>query len=121
MADEKPSPAEVAEISRAQMRRSDPLNDADVRDRVKYNDELTAPERFLRRMAAQKKPIGGFLIGLGTLLSTAAAMYPKQWLSALSALCGTAGGLLVGGGSARLRSDEYDKVKNELLKQRGLM
>jgi hypothetical protein len=121
MADEKPSPAEIAAVTAPQLRRSDPLNDADVRDRVKYNEELPAAERFVRRMAAQKKPIGGFLAGVGSLLAIVAISYPEKWLIVTVAVLNAAGGALVGGGSARIRSDEYDQVKNELLKQRGMM
>jgi hypothetical protein len=121
MATEPLKPEELAAIVAPQQRRTDPLNDRDVRANVQANDELTAVEKFLRRVAAQKKPIGGFLGGLGTFLAAAATVFPERWLTATAFLCGVAGGILVGGGSAGIRSDDYDKVKNELLKQRGLM
>lgn len=104
-----------------QMRRSDPLNDRDVKARVESGEELTKIEAFIRRAYAQKKPIGGLLIGLGTVLTTLASFYPAKPLLAAAALAGVGGGLLVGGGTAGLKSDAYEKQKNALLEDRGLM
>ena len=104
-----------------QRRRSDPLNDADVYSNVYAQERLTAPERFFRRLAANKKPMGRFLIGLGTFLTAAAAIYPAKWLLASATLSGVGGGLLVGGGASTIRSDAYDKQKNALLERKGLM
>ena len=104
-----------------QRRRCDPLNDGDVRDNVYAAEELTAFERAMRRLAAQKKPIGAFLIGTGTVLTTLATFYPEKWLLASASLTSVAGGLLVGGGSTSIRSDAYDREKNALLERKGLM
>lgn len=104
-----------------QRRRSDHLNDRDVRERVQFQEELTGPERFVRRLAAQKKALGFFLLGVGATLLPVVMAYPAKWLIALVGALNAAGGTLVGGGSASIKSDEYDQVKNLLLKQRGLM
>lgn len=104
-----------------QHRRSDPLNDRDVKAKVEAGEELTALEKLVRRLYAQKQPIGGFLIGMGTFLTAATVFYPPKWLQAMAVLSGVAGGLLVGGGNQRLKSDAYEQQKNELLKERGLM
>jgi len=104
-----------------QRRRIDPLNDADVRGRVQADEELTRIERFVRRLAAQKKPIGGFFGGLAGVLITLAAFYPVQWINAAAAVCAAISGALLAGGSAGVKSDEYEQIKNLLLKERGLM
>jgi len=112
---------ELVVVMAPQQRRTDPLRDSDVAENVRSGEELTSVEKFLRRTAAQKKPIGGFLVGLGLWLTSAAVLYPKPWVLVAAALCGNAGSLLVGGGLAGLKSDEYDRVKNALLRQKGLM
>lgn len=114
-------PFPPAPIPGANRRRSDPLNDADVRVKVRSGEELTSLEKFVRRMYAQKKPIGGFLMGLGGVLLTLSGFYPRQWLAAGAAACGTAGAALMAGGSNTLKSDTYEKLKNDLLKRQGLM
>lgn len=108
-------------IPGATRRRADPLNDRDVREKVQSGEELTAFEKFVRRLYAQKKPIGGFLMGLAGVVMTVSTFYPRQWLSALAAGCGTAGAALLAGGSDTLKSDSYEKRKNDLLKDQGLM
>lgn len=105
----------------AQQRRDDPLKDKDVRDKVEAGEELTGAEKFIRRLYAQKKPIGMFLGGVGGVLLTLSAFYPQKWLSALTAVCMASGSALVAGGSSTLKSDDYEKFKNELLKRQGLM
>jgi hypothetical protein len=104
-----------------QLRRSDPLNDRDVKAKVQAGEELTRFEAAVRHAYAQKKTIGSFLIGLGTFLTATAVFYPFKWLQAASVLSGVAGGLLLGGGAQSLKSDQYEQQKNELLKERGLM
>ena len=122
MSDTKPPEPPAGELlAGLQRRRIDPLRDADVREKVELAEELSHFEKTIRRLSAQKKPIGGFLIGLGTVLTTLASFYPAKPLLAAAALAGVAGGLLVGGGASTLQSDAYDRTKNALLKERGLM
>jgi len=121
MSESKPDISITTEVL-SQRRRIDPLNDKDVKQNVENNEELTSFEKFVRRMVTQKQPIGKFFIGLGTFLGTAAMLFPEyRSLVATAVLSGVAGGLLQGGGSASIKSDQYDQVKNQLLKMKGLM
>jgi len=108
-------------LAKLQRRSIDPLRDKDVVDKVALAEELTPFERQIRLLLAQKRPIGSFLVGLGTFLTAAAGFYPAKVLFACATLAGVAGGLLLGGGASSLKSDEYEKTKNALLKERGLM
>lgn len=116
-----PEPLAGELLANLQRRRIDPLRDRDVADKVALAEELSPFEKQVRLFLAQKKTIGSFLVGLGTFLTAAAGFYPVKALFASATLAGVAGGLLLGGGATRLKSDEYEKTKNALLKERGLL
>lgn len=83
--------------------------------------QLTAAEKFIRRLAASKKPIGYFFLGLGGVLQTAAIYYPTKPIMAISAMCFVGGAALVGGGSETLKPDSFERAKNEALRDRDAL
>lgn len=100
-----------------QQRRTDPLFDSDVRDK----DELTGFEKFMRRVfIEQKKPWGQFIAAIGALVSITATTFPSKYLILAGTLLTAAGGWLMGGGSD-IKSDNYEKLKSQLLERHGKM
>jgi hypothetical protein len=102
-------------------RESHPLNDPDVRAKVFADEELSKFEKFIRRVVANKKPIGKFLVGVASVLVTIAVSYDEKWLWVLTTALNSAGTGLWAGGSETLKPDSYDQLKNTMLKERGLM